>query len=389
MATAPFNCFAIAAPGLEAIVARELTSLGERPRLEDGGVGWDGDARSLMRANLWLRTASRVLVRVARFKATAFYDLERIARQIPWDRFVSNGQPVEFRVTSRKSKLYHSDAIEERLVGSVEHVLGGVRSGVGGTSRDLQPPTDANAHVARQLFVVRVLRDEFLISADSSGNHLHMRGYREAVGKAPLRETLAAALLLASDWDGQTPLLDPFCGSGTIAIEGALLARRIAPGLKRQFAFTRWPGMNLGLWRKLTSAAIAEQLPRATAPIVGSDRDAGAIAAARANAERAGVQADVQLEVKPVSAIEPPESPGLVATNPPYGVRVGDRTSVRDLYARLGQVLRRRCADWTVALYSASPRLSNEVRLPFDEMFRTTNGGILIAALKARVPRLA
>lgn len=343
-----------------------------------------------MRANLWLRTASRVVVRLARFKATAFYDLERIARQIPWERFVSDGQPVEFRVTSRKSRLYHSDAIEERLVEGVKHVLGGARSRGRGKRRDIQSPMPAaNTHAASQLFVVRVLRDEFLISADSSGNHLHMRGYREAVGKAPLRETLAAALLLASDWDGETPLLDPFCGSGAIAIEGALLARRIAPGLKRQFAFMRWPGIDVPLWRQLTNAAMAQQLSRATVPIVGSDRDAGAIAAAAANAERAGVLSDVEFAMKPVSAIEPPETPGLIATNPPYGVRVGDRSAVRDLYARFGQVLHKRCTDWSVALYSASPRLSNEVRLPFHEMFRTTNGGILVAALKARIPRLA
>jgi putative N6-adenine-specific DNA methylase len=381
LATSTFTCFAIAAPGLESTVARELATLGEEARIEDGGVSWEGDRRSVMRANLWLRTASRVLVRVARFNATAFYELEKLAKKIPWDDFLSAGQNAEFRVTARKSKLYHSDAIAERL-------LRGVTSGVGAKKRASPNPRPhtSDRGVRSQLFVVRALHDEFTISADTSGELLHMRGYRQAVGKAPLRETLAAALLLASGWRGEAPLIDPFCGSGTISIEGALLARRIAPGLQRRFAFMDWPDFNARLWEKLATEARANALASSPVPVIGSDRDAGAIDAARANAKRAGVEADIDFAVRAVSAISPPHGLGLVATNPPYGMRVSRGAEIRNLYARLGQVIRERCAGWQVAMYSPDPRLSIQTGLEFTEMLRTTNGGIKVAALYAKVP---
>jgi putative N6-adenine-specific DNA methylase len=358
---------------VEPIVARELKALGEQPRIEDGGVSWDGDARSMMRANLWLRTASRVLVRVARFKATAFYELEKRAKQIPWDEFVAPGLDVEFRVTARKSKLYHSDAIQERLANSV-----GPRAK--STSADnLRPTADM------QLFVVRVFHDEFTISADTSGELLHMRGYRQAIGKAPLRETLAAALLLAADWTGQSPLLDPFCGSGPIPIEAALIARRIPPGLQRQFAFMRWPSYRASHWKELVREAHTSMRASSPVPILGSDRDAGAIESALANAERAGVASDIELSVRAISAIEPPDTRGLIATNPPYGVRVGKVANVRNLYAQFGHVLRQKCAGWRVLMYSPDTRLARETGLPFQELLRTSNGGIRVSAIAAEV----
>jgi putative N6-adenine-specific DNA methylase len=353
-----------------------LSGLGEQPRVEDGGVSWIGDARSVMRANLWLRTATRVLVRVARFNAKSFAELERHAKGIAWERFVAAGAAADFRVTSRKSKLIHSDAIAQRLqtaVGRrpsapVPKKLAAVR-----TTNDIVRPA--------QLFVVRVLRDEFEISADSSGELLHMRGYRQAVGKAPLRETLAAALLIAADWAGETPLLDPLCGSGTIPIEAALIARRIAPGAGRRFAVLDWPEASAARWATLLDDARSIELPRSPVAILGSDRDKGAIASARANAERAGVTADIELSVCAVSAIKPPPAPGLVATNPPYGVRASPKTDVRNLYAQFGNVMRATCAGWRVAFYSAQDQHVRETALATAEMFRTTNGGIKVTAV--------
>lgn len=326
-----------------------------------------------MRANLWLRTASRVLVRVAAFRATAFYELERRAKRIEWGAFVPAGGAVDFRVTARKSKLYHSDAIAERLVNSVS---GGSKARAGGR----RPAADRT-----QLFVVRVLHDEFEISADASGQLLHMRGYRQAVAKAPLRETLAAALLLANDWTGAAPLLDPFCGSGTIPIEAALIARRIAPGLRRPFAFMQWPSFDAAEWRTLVQDAETSALAGSPVPIVGSDRDAGAIESARANAVRAGVAPDIALSARAVSAIETPERPGLVATNPPYGKRVGEGPTVRNLYAQFGKVLRERCPGWHVAFYSPDARLAGQVGVPLEEAFRTSNGGIKVTAMRGRI----
>src|SRR5207302_1385915 len=229
-----------------------------------------------------------------------------------------------------KSKLYHSDAIAQRLVDAVAWGVGAHK------------PHTANRASLAQLFIVRVVHDQFTISADASGELLHMRGYRQDGGKAPLRETLAAALLLASGWTGAAPLLDPFCGSGTIPIEGALIARRLAPGLHRRFAFMEWPEFDPNGWTALLADARALALAGSPVPIHGSDRDAGAIESARAHAERAGVASDVQLSVRAVSTVESPDRPGLVATNPPYGVRVSPESDVRDLYARFGQVLRER-----------------------------------------------
>lgn len=330
-----------------------------------------------MRANLWLRTASRVLVRIATFRATAFYELEKRVKKIPWEQFVAPGIGAEFRVTARKSKLYHSDAIAERMHKAVQSRR---RSSA---ANGRQPTADG------QLFVVRVFRDEFVVSADTSGELLHMRGYRQAVGKAPLRETLAAALLIASDWTGRAPLIDPFCGSGTMPIEGALLARLLPPGLHRRFAFMQWPNYDASTWDQLTSDAKTSALASSSVPISGSDRDAGAIESARANAGRAGVADDIDFSVRAISNLDPPSPTGLVATNPPYGVRVSRSSNVRNLYAQLGHVLRERCPGWRVALYSADLRLTREIRLPFRQVLRTSNGGIRVDAMIADVPSSA
>jgi len=318
-----------------------------------------------MRANLWLRTASRVIVRVARFKATAFFELEKRAKKIPWGDFVGAGRGADFRVTAHKSRLYHSAAIAQRL-----------RDAAGSAQR---APADA------QRFIVRVVRDEFTISADTSGELLHMRGYRQDVGKAPLRETLAAALLLGAGWGGDTPLVDPFCGSGTIPIEGALIARRAAPGLNRRFAFEHWPAHDAATWRALVADARTRMLASSPVEIRGSDRDRGAITSAAANAERAGVAGDIRFDARPISTIDdPPRASGLVATNPPYGVRVGEARALRDLYARFGQVMRDRYAGWSVAMYTTREDLAAQAELPWESLFRTSNGGLRVQALLAQ-----
>ena len=317
-----------------------------------------------MRANLWLRTASRVVVRIASFRATQFHELERAAKRIDWDRFLGEDVVPEFRATARKSRLYHSDAIAQRLMKAA-----GRRNGT-----------------REQLFVARAVRDEFEISADTSGDLLHLRGYRRAVARAPLRETLAAGLLLAADWSGERALLDPFCGSGTIPIEGALIARGIAPGLERSFAFMHWPEFDRVAWRTLTDAARAAVTPSAGVAISGSDRDAGAIAAAAANAERAGVGRDITWSARAVSAVDRIAGSGLVATNPPYGKRIRGGPDVRNVYAQLGNVMRRRLAGWDLAMYTTDASLANQTRLSLTRKLETTNGGIRIGAWLGKSP---
>ena len=223
-------------------------------------------------------------------------------------------------------------------------------------------------------------------SADASGDLLHRRGYRLAVGRAPLRETLAAAMLIGAEWDPSTPLIDPMCGSGTIAIEGAMIARRNAPGLSRPFAAEQWPETPDGVWKAARADAKKEIIPATGVPIIAADRDEGAIANAKANAKRVGVQEMIDFRVASVSALEVPDAPrGLLVANPPYGVRVGDSKSLRDLFARLGQVVHERCVGWRVALLSADRSSDAQMRLPFTEVFATSNGGIAVRFVAADV----
>jgi len=370
------------APGLEPLALAEALALGLSPRAEEGGVAWTGDVRSVIAANVGLRIASRVLVRVAEFEAQSFIELERWGRRVPWALTVAPGATVRFRVTCRKSRLYHSDAVAQRLADAVSRAVAGVR-----TEADSAGDDEVLERDDTTLFVVRFYRDRCTVSADASGALLHRRGYRQATAKAPLRETLAAALVAASGWDGVAPLVDPMCGSGTIAIEAALAARRIPPGAHRSFAVERWPGVSAELARAVRSELGASTLTTAPGPIIGSDRDAGAIENARDNAARAEVAADVELGVHAISAMRLPEAErGWIVSNPPYGVRVGDATRVRDLWAQLGNVLRRRAPGWRVTLLSPDTALERQLQIPMRLVARTTNGGIPVRIVSGEVP---
>lgn len=393
-----YDAFVITAPGLEVLAAEELKAIGvATARSEEGGVAFAATARSLYEANLRLRTASRIVVRVAEFTAMAFHELERRAGKVPWETFVSPNLDVTLRVTCRKSRLYHSDAVAERVAGAISARVAGVRfenvAGPESGSRVLTPTPDSHRGEAEesstptQLILVRLLHDRCTISIDSSGDLLHLRGYRQAVAKAPIRETLAAATLIASGWTGDAALIDPMCGAGTIPIEGALVARRMAPGLNRRFAFERWPDFDDTIWRDVVSMARAAVLPDSPVRIQGSDRDAGAIEAARANAARAGVADDIEFAERPVSAIVPHGEAGWIVSNPPYGVRVGERDRLRNLYAQLGNVLRAKCAGWHFALVSADPALERQLRLPLRPVLRTSNGGIGVRVVAGEVPK--
>ena len=369
-----YDAFVITAPGLERLAVDELKALGcDDARAVDGGVTVAASRRVLYEANLHLRTASRVVVRAAEFGANAFHELERRSGKVPWDAFISPTLPVSLRVTCRKSRLYHSDAVAERVAGAIISRVAGV----------VLAPAESDA--PSQLVLVRLLHDRCTISVDSSGDLLHLRGYRQALAKAPLRETLAAAALIASGWRGDTPLIDPMCGSGTIPIEGALIARRVAPGLVRHFAFESWPDFDSRLWGEVVAAAKARVIAHAPVPITGSDRDAGAIQAAVSNAERAGVLDDVEFSEGPISAMQPSATPGWVVSNPPYGVRVGERDRLRNLYAQLGNVLRTKCPGWRFALLSADPQLERQLRLRLDPILRTSNGGIDVRLVAGEV----
>jgi putative N6-adenine-specific DNA methylase len=371
----PHRCLATTTPGLEHLLAAEVAALGHEPVVSEGGVEFDADTAGLARALVGLRTAHRVTVRLATFKARTFAELERHADAVDWSRVLTTGAVVHFRITSKKSRLYHEDGIAERLERAVARRIertSAVRAA--SAAEDLE--ADVTQLPTVQRFVVRLFRDEVTISADASGGLLHRRGWRQEVAKAPLRESLAAAMLIGVRWDGSTPLHDPFCGSGTIAIEAALLARRMAPGRARRFAAERWPSMGVAALTAARESARSEELPSAGVRISGSDRDSGAVAAARANAERAGVAADVEFGQATVSELPADHGTGLIITNPPYGVRVSERDALRNLYASLGTVMRQRRPDWKFAMLSAAPMLDAQLKLTLREVWRTTNGGI-------------
>ena len=379
MTSETLSCFAATAPGLEPLAAKELRALGMR-RVKDspGGASFVATVEQLYAANLWLRAASRVLVRIAEFRATAFYELERNARKIPWERFVASGASVSLGVTCRKSKLYHSGAVAQRVLEAIERKVGKVETQLGGDEDE--------EGGAGQRFFVRFVHDQCTISADSSGELLHRRGYRQVVAQAPLRETLAAAMLLGAGWRGKAPLLDPMCGSGTIPIEAALLARRVAPGIERSFAFMSWRDFDDRAWQRLRERARAGALARSPVKIAGSDKNAGAIAAARVNAERAGVIEDLELAVRDVAALEvPADGPGLVVTNPPYGKRVGEQRELRSLFQTMGRAFRERAPGWTAGVLVPDPKLGQALGLGLEEAFHTRNGGIPVAYLVGQV----
>jgi len=370
--------FAVTAPGLEPFTQQESIKIGLLPaptisdnsttEAETGGVVFKGELEALYRANLHLRTANRVLARLGNFfYARTYKDLLEKASRLPWERFLHPGQPVTLRVSYHESQLNHARPITDAIYAAIAARLGEPSQNVS---------TDEGGTATHQLVVVRVANDQCTISIDSSGTLLHKRGYRQAIAKAPLRETLAAAIIIASGWDKKSPLLDPFCGSGTIPIEAAMMALDIPPGANRRFAFMEWPNYDEGLWEQIKGAVTR---PDTEIPsIMGSDRDAGSIRMAQANAERAGVAEYIQFENHAMSNIHPPREKGWVVTNPPYGARVSQGADLRNLYAQFGNVLRQHCPGWEVAVLSNDQMLLGQMRQKLDTSLYTHNGGIKV-----------
>lgn len=355
--------FVQVAPGLEPALERELADLWQRGSAEPGGIVLRGSRELVARLNLELATASKVLVTVGSFRATGLGELERKAADLPWAAFAAPGARAAWRVTTRKSRLYHTGAIAERLDRAMAAALG-------------RPPAAEGDEVP---FVVRVVRDRVVIRADASGEHLHRRGYRPRPTKAPLRETLAAGVLRLVDWTPDRPLVDPMCGSGTFPIEAALRAGRQAPGQQRSFAFERWPDADAAGLETLRAEALRRVVP-VEVPIVGTDRDAGAVEAARDNARGAGLSSPPRFERAAISEARPPDGAegGLLVCNPPWGRRVGDPGPLRDLHARLGQVARRHFAGWTLALVSPSAELVRQADRRAQRVATIPVGGVTV-----------
>jgi putative N6-adenine-specific DNA methylase len=372
-ADADLRFFAIVAPGLEEVALAELRALdGAREvRQVAGGVDFSGPPTVGMAANLWSRTATRILVRVGELEARDFATLRRRASALPWERFINQDTPIRTSVAQTRSRLYHTGGIAENLERAIEDRLG----------RQGQPTGEATRVFARGV------SDHWTLSVDTSGERLHRRGWREENAAAPMRETLAAGLLALCAWEPAVPLVDPMCGAGTIPIEACTIALGRAPGLGRGFAFERTPLGRGHAWAELRERAVQGVKDAEMAPIVGSDRSAAAIASARRNAERAGVARQVRFAVGELDALEPPAgNPGLVLVNPPYGRRLGRPAELRALVSKLGQILRARFAGWRAGILLPDPRLASGLRLRSAALCRLDNGGLPVFLARLAVP---
>jgi putative N6-adenine-specific DNA methylase len=273
-------------------------------------------------------------------------ELEKRSRRVPWANVLRPDVPVRVEASCSHSRIYHSGAAAERVENAIKAELG--------------VPISDEAEITIK---VRLEKDRCTIAVDTSGDLLHKRGFKEAVNKAPMRETMAALFLRQCGYTGGEPVVDPMCGSGTFVIEAAEIAAGLMPGRARRFAFEQLATFDEAAWQARRDAAIS------TTPSVrffGSDRDAGAITMSRANAERAGVAAITDFKQQPVSELTAPEGPpGLVIVNPPYGARIGEKKKLQPLYRALGQTLATRFAGWRVGLIATDAHLAKSTGLPF------------------------
>ncbi|TMV06999.1 class I SAM-dependent RNA methyltransferase [Ruegeria sediminis] len=340
------DIFLVATPGLENPLCAETAEKGfAGARVIPGGVSCRGNWAEVWRANLQLRGANKVLVRIGSFPAVHLAQLDKRARKFPWGDVLRADVPIKVEATSRKSRIYHAGAAKQRVETAIAETLGAPVS------------PEAGLRV-----LLRIEKDLCTFSVDTSGEPLHKRGHKEAVAKAPMRETMAAMFLRDCGFDGSEPVLDPMCGSGTFVIEAAEIAMGLDPGRTRSFAFEQLATFDASVWQDMRDSGTATE----TGILFhGSDRNDGAIEASRANAARAGVDGITRFQHRAVSDLKAPDGPpGLVIVNPPYGGRIGDEKRLRSLYGSLGKVLLERFSGWRVGIVTSGQGLARATRLP-------------------------
>lgn len=316
-----FNLIATATFGLEAVVGNELKALGfENVVVENGRVLFTGNERDICRANMWVRTADRIFIQIAEFKATTFESLFNRINDLPWEVYLPHDAAFPINAKSVKSKLFSLSDIQRISKKAIVKRLGKLYN------RDWLPETGAEHSI-----LVGILKDTVTVSLDTSGAGLHKRGYREQGHRAPLKETLAAAFLQISRWQPKIPLIDPMCGTGTIAIEAAMIGRNIAPGLNRKFAFENWSFIPNDIFKAVKKEAYEQIDYDMELNIEAFDLDPRAIKIARENAELAGVEEDIHFQVRDVKELSSSRKYGYIVTNPPYGERLNELEEVEEL----------------------------------------------------------
>lgn len=351
--------------GLEAVLKKEIYELGyEITKVEDGRVFFEGDAEAVCRANIFLRTAERVLLKVGQFHAETFEELFQGIKKIPWEDYIpADGRFWVTKASSIKSKLFSPSDIQSIVKKAMVERMK--------ESYDLEWFEESGASYPLRLFL---MKDEVTVAIDTSGDSLHKRGYRTMAGKAPITETLAAALLMLTPWNRDRILVDPFCGSGTFLIEAAMMAANIAPGMQRSFTAQGWTNLiEEHLWQDTMEEAGELVDADISVDIQGYDIDGDVVKVARDNARRAGVSHLIHFQQRPVSELNHPKKYGFLISNPPYGERMEEKEALPGLYSEIGEALQR-LDNWSAYLITAYQDAERFIGRKADKNRKIYNG---------------
>lgn len=357
---------ATSAFGIESITARELKKLGYfDQKVENGKVTFKGDEAAICRTNLWLRTSDRVLLKMGEFKALSFEELFEQTKALPWDEIIPEDAEFPVEGKSIDSKLF-----------SVPDCQAIVKKAVVEKLKQRYKCDWFEEKGPRYRIEVALLKDVAILTIDTSGAGLHKRGYRKLVGGAPIKETLACAMILVSHWNKDRVLLDPMCGSGTIPIEAALIAKNIAPGLGREFDSEKWSFIPQELWDKARDEAYDVINEDGNFRIHGSDIDEEAISLARYHAKKAGVDDVIHLQRMPLTEISSRYKYGIIISNPPYGQRLGESDYVEELYREMGKVFKR-LDTWSYYVITSNLEFEKFFGRRADKKRKLYNGRLL------------
>jgi putative N6-adenine-specific DNA methylase len=370
-----YRYYAVCTPGLEDLVSGELESIGaQSTRSHKGGVAFSGSLSLMMEANLHLRCATRVLMRIHEFYAVHLAQLDKRSRKMDWTFALGAAKRIRIKASCRRSRIYHSGAAKQRIASAIQSQ----------TQAIVVDQEESSA----PLILVRIENDLCTISLDTSGEPLYRRSTKREVSAAPLRETLAAAGLSMCGYDGSQAFWDPMCGSGTLPMEASAIALGLAPGLHRFFAFQSWANYDEQEWQRIRSKSKEQAQKCLQAPILASDVLGGAVEMTKRNLERSGLLEAVRCTRASIEDLQAPAPRGIMLCNPPYGVRLEhDATRLKALYRALGRTFKKRFNHWTLGLFTAHQHLANATGLNFTSRSSAwSHGGIRIRLYQCRAP---
>ena len=351
--------------GLEAVLKREIYDLGyEITKVEDGRVTFEGDAEAICRANIFLRTAERVMIQIGRFKATTFEELFQGIKNLPWEEYIpEDGKFWVKKASSINSKLFSPSDIQSIAKKAMVERM-----------KQKYQKTWFEEDGASYPVRIFLLKDEVTVALDTSGDSLHKRGYRTMTSKAPLTETLAAALIMLTPWRADRILVDPFCGSGTFPIEAAMIAANIAPGMNREFTAEQWTNLiDRSMWYECVKEAEDMIDTSVEVDIQGYDIDGDVVKAARENAKRAGVDHMIHFQQRAVADLNHPKKYGFIITNPPYGERLEEKADLPALYTQIGQAYQR-LDSWSMFMITSYTDTEKYIGRKADKNRKIYNG---------------